>query len=538
MAVPSEVDGLLTPLLTFAKVGDRMLEEVDENVVLAPMSRPDLRSHTFDSDSGMSEDVSNRNSLDTLRTAESYPHTESSESDGMSYIGSPTPGHALPAGMISLNRHSIECDRGTSTRPSFDDSDGNPSARPSFDSDRPALPGVRGHGSLAVYQHPQYLHSAAKQSTRSSLFSLSSVNSSPCPRPPGGRRKLLMLTGNRLPRPPLAAPKFTKPPQSHQARPLSSESPPIGRVRELKDSWEAKCSPKKDETIHCRWLARGVIYNSLDECAHLSILRPPASGSSPRFVRPLPTTLAGKVDIPRPQLLATLSLKHGSPGKCRCLCAELLSLLIAFHPVVNLAVPPDTPPPSSPSASERSMSISQRSSLDGSGGRTSTLFTRMQHTGRRPKSHRRHSSQFSRSSIIAEPIQEESTGNLTAVLNAAASKVLPAIPVEGSESDTSLSPSSNLQAQQAKAFSPLVIRKKAQAARISMGMDSFQLAQQKKTEEEMEKEKHPAEGSVQAENDRQITVIQEDRDWEDVLQNQTMKWARFCQEAVSEIQKR
>lgn len=184
------------------------------------------------------------------------------------------------------------------------------------------------------------------------------------------------------------------------------------------------------------------------------------------------------------------------------------------------------------------MSISQRSSLDGSGGRTSTLFTRMQHTGRRPKSHRRHSSQFSRSSIIAEPIQEESTGNLTAVLNAAASKVLPAIPVEGSESDTSLSPSSNLQAQQAKAFSPLVIRKKAQAARISMGMDSFQLAQQKKTEEEMEKEKHPAEGSVQAENDRQITVIQEDRDWEDVLQNQTMKWARFCQEAVSEIQKR
>lgn len=116
-----------------------------------------------------------------------------------------------------------------------------------------------------------------------------------------------MLTGNRLPRAPPAAPNFASQAQAApQLQPLQattklrpSMSPQQGRVRRLKDSWEAKMSPKKDEQ------------------------RPPTTGSSPRYVRPLPGIFDDKREVARPQLLSNLLLNEAI-SKCQCKWTSML----------------------------------------------------------------------------------------------------------------------------------------------------------------------------------------------------------------------
>lgn len=291
-----------------------MLQEVDEDVVLDPISDPHLlnaQRASFAS-SVLSSVPSKRDSsgsiglFQTARTSNlPYRFSSTSESDGTGSIAhSPTPANGLRR---VLNRHSMECDVGDQSRRSLEfslDSHGSPIRRTYFDS-QPSSPVselgraanetiVSNLPSLSIVRKSTALMAATsnaivKQSTQSSLFSLSSVNSSPCPRPP--RRKLLMLTGNRLPRPPPAEPVFAAPAQTASvplvrqtlAKLRPSMSPQQGRVRRLKDSWEAKISPKKNTES------------------------PLASSASPRFVRPIPETLDGKAQIPRPQPLSNLS---------------------------------------------------------------------------------------------------------------------------------------------------------------------------------------------------------------------------------------
>lgn len=289
-----------------------MLQEVDEDVALDPIADPNLLSAHRASYASTTSAHSNRESylssiahFQTARTTNlPFRFSSASESDGTGSIAhSPTPANGLRR---ILNRHSLECELGDLSRRSLDMSapgHGTPSPRNSFEtnpsspisemgrmanssivSDLPSLSIAKNAAAHMVNASQAFV----KQSTQSSLFSLSSVNSSPCPRPP--RRKLLMLTGNRLPRPPPAAPVFANDKAGNQAivipqsRIRPSMSPQQGRVQRLKDTWEAKLSPDKAQE------------------------RSFESTSSPRYVRPLPNGLETRAEIPRPRPLSSLSL--------------------------------------------------------------------------------------------------------------------------------------------------------------------------------------------------------------------------------------
>lgn len=240
-----------------------MLEEVDEDVDLEPVP-PTPGADAPSSYQSSQTGSSNRDSLrippyQTARTSRSS--SASTSSDGISFVGSPTPADKLATqasggGGLLNNRHSLDVNVGNSTRVSLDfESASRPSidseaSRPSFDSIRPlpaAIKPVPGAKNIAG--------PLVKLSTASSLFTLSSTHSSPCPRSrpaaEGGKKRLLMLTGNRLPRAPMiAAPTFKK--QDAGTQPgKESTSPVQGRVKELKTSWEERLSPKKDDTTHC-----------------------------------------------------------------------------------------------------------------------------------------------------------------------------------------------------------------------------------------------------------------------------------------------
>ena len=252
-----------------------MLEEVDEDVDLDPVASAPGTDHRASSLSATT--ASNRSSLSvprfqTARTSRSSfasASTGTGESfDGMSFVGSPTPADKLRGAQISssggllINRHSMDVNVGNSTRVSLDlESTGRPSIdsetseRQSFDSIRP-LPASKSMATTTIAQG-RY-GPLVKLSTASSLFSLSSVNSSPCPRPAagfaGGKKKLLMLTGNRLPRGPMiSAPVFKKQQQAGHTVPAQEAGSPVqGRVKELKTTWEERLSPKKDDSASCK----------------------------------------------------------------------------------------------------------------------------------------------------------------------------------------------------------------------------------------------------------------------------------------------
>lgn len=289
-----------------------MLQEVDEDVALDPIADPNLlsvhRAIYASTTSAHSNRDSYPSSIGHFHTARTknlpFRFSSASESDGTGSIAhSPTPANGLRR---ILNRHSLECDVGDLSRLSLDMSapgHGTPSRRNSLEShpsspisdlgrmanssivsDLPSLSFARKSAALMATASQAFV----KQSTQSSLFSLSSVNSSPCPRPP--RRKLLMLTGNRLPRPPPSAPVFvnnaltTQADTTLQGKVRPSMSPQQGRVQRLKDTWEAKLSPNKEQQ------------------------RSFESTSSPRYVRPLPNGLETRAEVARPCPLSSLSL--------------------------------------------------------------------------------------------------------------------------------------------------------------------------------------------------------------------------------------
>lgn len=364
-----------------------MLEDVDEDVVLAPIASYDLRSSidsTRSTDTEYQPQRYNRESAVSKLSA-----VESAASDGVDYFASPTPAFMASAAVI-VTRQSMQL-----PRPSIDSVD----SRPSIDS-LPPSPTVRKAKTPGLLKA---LRLQPKQSTSSSistsLFSApSSINSSPCPGPP--RRKLLMLTSNRTPKPAVM--------QDIAVQTSVQAATSAGRVRQLKSPWEAKFS--------------------LDEgSANLS-----ASSESPRSVRPLPTSL-GKFEVPRSRPLSSLSLT-GSMG-------EPVSAIAAIQAEYRCSVPPDTPPPSSTAASDLSYG-DYRSSLDVD--RPSKPY------GFKQNKHRRQSSQLSKHAVLNDANPEEKTALL-------ANKSTCSPIVESAGSTMTLEAYGE---DVGKSFSPLQLRKK------------------------------------------------------------------------------
>ncbi|KAK9895296.1 hypothetical protein P389DRAFT_211905 [Cystobasidium minutum MCA 4210] len=526
-------------------LGERMLQEVDEDVALDPISDPHLLNaqrasfaSTLSSSGRTNRDscLSSIGHFQTARTSNlPFRFSSASESDGTGSIAhSPTPANGIRR---ALNRHSLDCERGDQSRLSLDfsfDGHGSPTRRsnvgshpssPVSDLGRKANESTSSNlPSLSIMRKSAALVTATsnafvKQSTQSSLFSLSSVNSSPCPRPP--RRKLLMLTGNRLPRAPPAAPVFASPPQANNqlqaphlaAKVRPSMSPQQGRVRRLKDSWEAKMSPKKDEQ------------------------RTAASGPSPRYVRPLPGTFENKFTVPRPQLLSNLALREA-------------------------IIPPDTPPPSSPSASELSFGSTSRSSHEYTRG--NGVQGRLASFGRRRgRSHQRQSSQLSKHSVIAEPIQEEVTATITLETiksESPCSDHIATSPLAEQEYsdytnayevlDSYLEDLDDLPpgdpSPAPKAVSPLVIRKTRSQTSITserslhLGLDAFQAKSQQVIKSRKSASRPQVQPLVQKDEIKRDPVIiagEVESHWEALEATSQLKWTRFCHEAILELQK-
>lgn len=208
-----------------------MLDEIDEDVALDPIAKPHLRNSHYTASSNRTSAA-----FSLARTARSSM-VGTSESEPFSEVASPTPANGQRV-CLQARRHSIEAEVGDWSRPSIDSDAG----RPSFDSVRDSPVKIRPEYRQHWQERQQKLEQ--KQSSTSSLFTYSSINSSPCPRPP--RRKLLMLTGNKLPRAPLKQPVFASAASSTISKPaVTTQSPESGRVRRLKASWETKFSPKK-----------------------------------------------------------------------------------------------------------------------------------------------------------------------------------------------------------------------------------------------------------------------------------------------------
>ncbi|GAA5984510.1 hypothetical protein JCM11641_007006 [Rhodosporidiobolus odoratus] len=196
------------------------------------------------------------------------------------------------------------------------------------------------------------------QSTRSTNLSISSITSSPCPVPKS--RRIPMLTGNR---PPPLQPSFRFPPEksSSATLKLQDRSPGFGsnllkqfaKKRTGEDTTEEYTGPIASATLQ--------------------------AATSPRFVRPLQPSQPGE-PLPRPRLLKLQQLEERT-------------------------VPPDTPPPSSPSVSdgERQSLFSLESrqpSFDDERGPAPPVSRRNRHQGR-------HSRQTSRSSSILQSVIAE-----------------------------------------------------------------------------------------------------------------------------------
>lgn len=205
----------------------------------------------------------------------------------------------------------------------------------------------------------------------------------------------------------------------------------------------------------------------------------------------------------------------------RCYWSAHLRPLQTKADAISPAVPPDTPPPSSPSASEMSFSSGARSSVETD---RQAFHYRLSAFGRKTASHhRRQSSQLSRSSILAEPIPEETARY--------------AVSTEGEEVNYTMKIKVSAIKEEDSPLSspepprPLVIRKKPSIAsnRLSVGLDAFQLRMT-----------GPKSACATARQTNVVTKTADDDqcDWEEVESGRQMLWATFCQEAVSELQKR
>ncbi|GAA5911075.1 hypothetical protein JCM5296_002453 [Sporobolomyces johnsonii] len=194
------------------------------------------------------------------------------------------------------------------------------------------------------------------QSSHSTNLSISSITSSPCPVP---RRRVPMLTRQRAP--PLQ-PAFRFPPNK-PAVDEAKRTSPFKRVFNPLEAFRAKKS--------------GLASSEDDSSGEIMAERAKLS-TSPRFVRPLKPSRPGQ-PIPQPRLLETEDLD-------------------------NALIPPDTPPPSSPSVSDGERRSFTTSDSRPSSVEVEALFpTRSR--GSRTTGHRRQTSRSS--SIIQSTIVEE-----------------------------------------------------------------------------------------------------------------------------------
>ncbi|GAA5866225.1 hypothetical protein JCM8547_007209 [Rhodosporidiobolus lusitaniae] len=155
------------------------------------------------------------------------------------------------------------------------------------------------------------------QSSRSTNLSISSITSSPCPVP--RYRRVPMLTRNP---PPMFQPSFRFPPEKPSSASLTLK--PLGSPIEI------KANPIDE-------LTGGEGMGEEDELGDVlsAVIK---TSTSPRFVRPLRPLQAGG-QLPRPRLLELQQLED---------------------PII----PPDTPPPSSPSDGERHGIDSRQASIE------------------------------------------------------------------------------------------------------------------------------------------------------------------------------
>ncbi|GAA6021266.1 hypothetical protein JCM10207_002596 [Rhodosporidiobolus poonsookiae] len=309
--------------------GDKMFDEVDIHVQLSALL-------DGPSPPPSPEDVRQQAFLrNHFRSASAFSSTEGSLESHFSLNGSPTPylrsGRPLRQ---SLARYSQ--DRFPTKQPSH-------RARPV--SEQSSLSSEHDHlGS----NDPTSLSLA--QSSRSTNLSISSLTSSPCPVPRA--RRIPMLT--RGPSLPMLKPSFRFPPEKPSSATI--------KITALGSPFEPKEDPME------QYGARRVHEedSSDDESGPIRSATLRAS-TSPRFVRPLRPPRAGE-PIPRPRLLELQQLP-------------------------DHLIPPDTPPPSSPSISDGERS--HRPSFDFETGPPPAALSRKRSKGR-------HSRQQSRSSSVIQ----------------------------------------------------------------------------------------------------------------------------------------
>ncbi|GAA5886544.1 hypothetical protein JCM6882_001682 [Rhodosporidiobolus microsporus] len=322
--------------------GDKMFERDDDVHLSALLGSP---SPPLSPEQQASQTAFFRNHL---RNGSAFSSTEGSLESYFSMSGSPTPyprsGRPLRQ---SLARYS---------------QDNFPTKRPSHRA-RPIS--EQSNASSSEHDHlppPTDLTSLSlAQSSRSTNLSISSITSSPCPVP--RHRRIPMLT--RIPPPPLQ-PSFRFPPEKPSSATVTFTA--------LGSPFELRSNPMEQYGM-----SRSGGESSAEETGNIPSATIKTS-TSPRFVRPLRPSQAGE-PLPRPRLLELQQLED------------------------NL-IPPDTPPPSSPSVSD-----GERGSLFVSDSRQSSLdFERPlppASSSRRSKN-AGHSRQASRSSgVIKSTIVEE-----------------------------------------------------------------------------------------------------------------------------------
>lgn len=201
-------------------------------------------------------------------------------------------------------------------------------------------------------------------------------------------------------------------------------------------------------------------------------------------------------------------------------------------PLILTIVLPDTPPPSSPSASEQSYAH-PLPSVHADRSHAPSAYRLKMHK------HRRNSSQLSRLSTLPQPIKEEDIGTLRAN-----SETGPLIPAKSDLQDVphivhrlpavEISHAAyEADGEMAKSISPLFIRKQSSRKRLTIEKKVSSLFADDKTLPMKHIKPPPSYQTM-----RDPVIIQEDCDYEDILLQKEIRLARFCREAMAELQKR
>lgn len=200
------------------------------------------------------------------------------------------------------------------------------------------------------------------------------------------------------------------------------------------------------------------------------------------------------------------------------------------------------------------MSFASTSQRSFEHNKSNSLQNRLANFGRRrTRGHKRQSSQLSRHSVLAEPIQEEVTATLPLT---PVEQQSPEQKEEVSEHqeysdytqaceflDSYLQDISPVPSPAPKSVSPLVIRKTrsqtslASEQSLHLGLDAFQTRSQQFTKPKKSVSHVPASENLELQRDPVIIVGQDEQDWTDLEAQSQLKWTRFCHEAILELQK-